>query len=80
MTRDKIIDALHGPSQNGTLVERAVDEIDRIRAENLALRAALHPCGAWLRYAYGHVSSVTADKVKAHLPKIDAIFVGGMED
>ena len=39
----------------------------------LDLLAALGPTVGWLKYAYGHVSSVTSEKVKAHLPKIEAL-------
>lgn len=49
------------------------NENARLRTLNDEMREALEPCAGWLRYAYGHVASVTADKVKAHLPKIDAV-------
>lgn len=41
MTRDEIIDELHKPGKFGTLIERALDEIDRLRADNAAKDARI---------------------------------------
>jgi hypothetical protein len=59
------------PTLWATLVEIADDQ-EKLVSEVERLREALRPCAGWLEYAYGNVSSVTSEKVKAHLPKIKA--------
>ena len=68
-----------GPSEPCDAFTKIQDERARLRASEKALLEALEPCGAWLKYAYGHVDSVTSDKVKAHLPIIDAAIAQATE-
>ena len=48
-------------------------ENQRLRADVAELVEAIKPTRGWLKFAYGHVSSVTSEKVKLHLPLIDAV-------
>lgn len=53
-------------------VEGLRHEVTAAEAALAKAREALQECLPWLEYAYGNVSSVTADKVKAYLPNIRA--------